>query len=239
MEKITLKAEIRDARKEKNNRLREEGKLPAVIYGKGKESKPLTISAQEFEKVYREAGQSALLDLILPGGTKKVLIQDVSEHPVRGNAEHIDFYEVSMTEKITTAVPLKFVGESTAVVDQSGTLITNKDEVEVECLPVDLPHEIEVDISVLTDFEKSIHVSDIKVPEGVTIKDEIEETIVTVEPPRSEEELAELEEPLEEAEMPESEHGEEGEEAEGEAKEGEEGAAEPSEAEGKEEKKEE
>lgn len=236
MEKITLKADIRDAAKEKAGRLRAEGKLPVVIYGKGKDSKSLTVNAHDFEKVFREAGQSALVDLVLPDGDKKVLIQDIAFHPVNGTIEHVDFYEVSMTEKITTTVPLRFVGESTAVVDLSGTLITNKDEVEIECLPVDLPHEIEVDISVLTDFESSIHVSDIKVPNGVEIKDEPEETIVTVEPPRSEEELAELEEPVEEGEMPESEHGEEGEEAEGGK---EEGAEEASEEKPAEEKKEE
>lgn len=238
MEKIILKANIRDPKAEKNNKLRQEGNTPAVIYGKGKDSKPLTISAHDFERVYREAGHSALVDLVLPDGEKKVLVQEVSAHPVNGKIEHVDFYEVSMTEKITTAVPLKFIGESTAVVDLSGTLITNKDEVEIECLPVDLPHEIEVDISVITDFEKSIHVSDIKVPTGVEIKDEPEETIATVEPPRSEEEMAELEEPVEEGEMPESEHGEEGEESEAEEG-GEKPEGEAVEAGDKEEKKEE
>ncbi|MEK7447724.1 MAG: 50S ribosomal protein L25, partial [Patescibacteria group bacterium] len=109
--------------------------------------------------------------------------------------------------KITASIPLNFTGDSKAVIDLSGSLITNKSEVEVECLPADLPHEIEVDISVLEDFEAVIHVKDIKVPEGVEIKDDLEETVALVEPPRSEEELAELEEPVEEGEMPEAEQG--------------------------------
>jgi large subunit ribosomal protein L25 len=145
--------------------------------------------------------------LDVDGKNKKVLIQEVEVHNVTGDVLHVDFYEVNMTEKITTTVPLKFTGDSAAVLDLNGTLITNKAEIEIECLPADLPHEIEVDLSVLADFEATIHVSDIKVSDKVEIKDDPEELIASVEPPRTEEELAELEEPVAEAEMPESEHG--------------------------------
>jgi len=217
MEKIKITANKRDIKKEKAKKLRREGLIPAVIYGKGKDSLPLKVEALSFNKVYKQAGHSTIIDLSIDGSEKKVLVQDVSVHPVTDNIEHIDFYEVSMKEKITTTVPLKFVGDAPAVADLGGTLLTSKDELEIECLPTDLPHEIEVDLSVLSDFEAVIHVADIKIPQGVEVKDEAEETVASVEPPRSEEELAELEEPIEEAEMPESEHGEEGEveEAEG------------------------
>lgn len=204
MENIVLKVDKRD---KKGNAARGEGLIPAVVYGKGKENQALSVDSLDFEKAFRKAGTSTIIELDVSGEKKKVLIQDIDYHPVTDKVIHIDFYEISMKEKITTNVPLKFVGESTAVIDKNGTLVTNKDELEIECLPADLPHEIEVNISSLDDFEKAIHVSDISLSEKIEIKDDPEEMIVTVEPPRTEEELAELEEPISEPEMPESEQG--------------------------------
>jgi large subunit ribosomal protein L25 len=99
-----------------------------------------------------------------------------------------------MKEKIHAEVPLKFIGDSVAVIEKEGSLITSKDSIEVECLPADLIPELEVDISVLDDFEKNIKISDLKLPEGIEILDDAEEIVAHVEEPRSEEELAELEE---------------------------------------------
>lgn len=209
METVKITARVRDPKAEKPGQIRRQNEIPAVVYGKGKENIALALDRGDFQKAYREAGHSVIVDLEVEGKGKKALIQEVEEHAVNGNLLHVDFYEVSMTEKITTTVPLKFIGDSPAVLDQNGTLITNKSEVEIECLPLDLPHEIEVDLSVLVDFEASIHVSDLVVSDKVEIKDEPEELVASVEPPRSEEELAELDEPVAEAEMPESEHGEE------------------------------
>lgn len=197
--------------------LRKAGEIPAVIYGKAKENQNLSLNRIEFEKLYRDHGTSAIILLDIDGNKKNVLIQEISFNPVNGLADHVDFYEVSMTEKITTMVPLNFIGDSSAVIELGGTLVTNKNEVEVECLPADLPPEIEVDITPLVDFETDIHVSDLKIPAGVEIKDDPEEMVATVEPPRSEEELAELEETPEAPEMPESEHGEAEAATEGEA----------------------
>ncbi len=203
MEKFKLHAKVRDLIGKAAKRLRENGEIPAVLYGKKKDNQNLSIAMHDFRKLYTEAGTSSIVLLdIKDNGTKNVLVQDIDFDPLTNAPRHIDFYEVSMTEKITTSIPLHFVGDSVAVIEQSGTLVTNKDEVEVECLPADLPHEIEVDISVLTDFEAAIHVSDLKVGAGVEIKDDPEEMIATVEPPRSEEEMAELEEPVEAPELP-------------------------------------
>lgn len=213
METIILNATKRN---KKGNAVRAEGKIPAVIYGKGKDNQSLSINMREFEKVFKIAGQSAIIDLDIEGDKKKVLIQGTELHPVTDETRHIDFYEVSMTEKITTNVPLKFIGEAPAVADLGGILITNENELEVECLPLDLPHEIEIDISTLVNFEISIHVSDVKISDKVEIKDDVEGVIISVEPPRTEEELAELEEPVEEGEMPEAEQSGEEEPAEGE-----------------------
>lgn len=209
MEAVKITARIRDNKTEKPGQTRRQNEIPAVLYGKGKDNMVVALPKGDFAKGFREAGQSAIVDLEIDGKVKKVLIQEVEVHNVTGDVLHVDFYEVNMTEKITANVPLKFIGDSVAVLDLNGTLITNKSEIEIECLPADLPHEIEVDLSVLVDFEATIHVSDIKVSDKVEIKDDPEELIASIEPPRSEEELAELEEPVAEAEMPESEHGEE------------------------------
>jgi large subunit ribosomal protein L25 len=220
MDKINLKVNLRDKTGKAVRELRRNGEIPAVLYGKGKENKNLSVSLHDFEKMYRDAGTSSIVLLKIEGaGEKNVLVQDVSYDAYTAKPEHADFYEVSMTEKITTTIPLVFIGDSIAVIEMDGSLMTNKTEVEIECLPADLPHNIEVDISPLTDFEASIHVSDLNIPAGVEIKDEPEEVVANVEPPRSEEELAELEEAPEEVEMPESEQG--GEEAEAEGEEGE------------------
>lgn len=223
MEKIKLQAKKRDILGKKVAGLRREGLIPAVLYGKDKDNMSLTVDKKEFDRAYRLSGGSTLVLLEIDDEkAKNVLVKEVSKDPVTGDAIHADFYQVRMSEKITANVPLNFTGDSVAVMDLSGSLITNKSELAVECLPADLPHEIEVDISVLEDFDSVIHIKDIKVPEGVEIKDDPEETVVLVEPPRSEEELAELEEPVEEGEMPEAEMGGEEEAGEGEeaAKEG-------------------
>lgn len=103
-----------------------------------------------------------------------------------------------MTEKIVTEIPLKFIGEAPAVVDLDGTLLVNRDNIEVECLPTDLVHEIEVDISSLKTFDDLIKVADLKIPKGLEVLNDPNEVVASVTPPRSEEELAELEAPVEE-----------------------------------------
>lgn len=193
MENIILKALKKD---KKTRGSRPLGTIPAIVYGKGKSNQMLYVESQEFDKVFRRAGSSTIIGLDIEGEGKKVLVQDVSHHPVKDKIIHIDFYEVSMKEKMTAYVPVVFVGESAAIIDKNGTLITNKDEIEVECLPADLPQKIEVDISVLDDFEKAIHVSDLVLSDKVEVKEDLEEVVATVEPPRTEAEMAELDEPI-------------------------------------------
>ncbi len=220
-EKFKITAKERN-NEEKVKALRRSGLVPAVIYSKSKDPMSLSVDSHAFDLCYREAGGNSIVAVDikkLDGSDSKrnALIHDVALDPVTDKVLHIDFLQIRMDEKITAAIPLKFVGDSIAVIEQGGSLLTPLDEVEVECLPADMPHEIEVDIEPLVDFEAVIHVSDIKVPEGVTIISDPEEVVVYVEEPRSEEELAELEEPVTpEEEMPPSEQGEEEAEAEGE-----------------------
>lgn len=202
--------------------LRANGEIPANVYGGDFKNQNIAVDSLTFNKVFAVAGESSLINLAIEKSEPlKVLVHEIQIDPVTMKVIHIDFYKVNMKEKIKTEIPLKQVGESLAVVDLEGSLVTNKDAIEVECLPSDLIHEIEVDISVLKTFDDVIHVSDLKVPTGIEILDDPEEVAILVQPPRSEEELAELEEKPEEdveAVAVEGEKPEEGEEAvEGEA----------------------
>lgn len=193
MEKITLKAEKRDVFGKKTNKLRRENYIPAVLYGKGTKSVSLQIDAKSFEKIYKKAGSTTLIDLDIDGKNQKVLITDIQYHPVKDNPIHADLYAIKMDQEITANIPLEFVGISPAVKDMEGNLITNFDEIEVECLPGDLVSKIDVDITVLKTFDDQIKVSDLVVPEKIKVLMDPEEVIAVVAEPRSEEELAELE----------------------------------------------
>lgn len=182
--------------------LRKSGKIPAVIYGNKVEPTSASVDAISFQKTLRKAGESTLVDLSIDEKEPvKVLIHDIQYHPVRGDVVHIDFYQVNMKEKITTHIALEFIGESPAVEQLSGTLVKNMDELEVECLPGDLVHSIEVDISALKTFDDAILVKDIVLPKGLEGQDDPEATIAFVEAPRSEAELeADLAVPVSEQE---------------------------------------
>jgi len=181
-------------RQDAPNKTRNEGFVPAIVYGKGFDNIQIALEKISFMKLFREAGTSNLIDLAIDGGKNvKTLIHDVQFDPIKSDILHVDFYKVNMKEKIHAEVPLKFVGDSIAVINKEGSLITSKDSIEVECLPADLIPELEVDISVLDDFEKNIKISDLKLPEGIEIQDDPEEIIAHVEEPRSEQELEELE----------------------------------------------
>lgn len=174
--------------------LRNQGKIPAIIYGKDFDNQKLALDQTNFNRLYKEAGSSNLIDLRIGGDSEKVLIHDVQFHPLSGKILHVDFLKINMKAKIKTEVPLEIVGETPLVIEQEGSLITSKDAVEVECLPNDLVDHIKVDVSVLTEFEQNIKVSDLVAPQGIEILDDPEEVIVLVQPPRSDEELEALEE---------------------------------------------
>lgn len=192
MEKIELQAQIRP--ETPVEKLRKQGFIPAVVYGHNKKTEHLAVLLSAFEKVFRKAGESTLVNLVIDGQSKNVIIHDTQRHYLTGKFEHADFYEVSMTEKLKATVALEFTGVSKAVKENGGILVTVLDEVEVECLPVDLPHNIVVDISVLNTFEDAVHVSDLKVDKKVEILTDKNEVVVKVSPPREVE--AELSAPV-------------------------------------------
>lgn len=198
METIVLNATKRTVEGKATKKLRLANSIPAVIYGHGLTNQSLTVNTIDFQKIYRTAGSSSLVDLVVDGGSPvKVLIQAVQQHPTKTAPVHVDFYQVRMTEKLETDIELNFVGESTAVKESGGILIRTLDKVKVECLPGDLVPAIDVDLTALKTFEDRIHVKDIVAPKGITILDGGDEVVASVTPPRSEEELASLSEKVE------------------------------------------
>lgn len=173
--------------------LRKEGFLPAVVYGEGVPSHPISVSYKDFEKTYREAGESTLVELEVDGKPYNVLIHDIAHDPLKGTPLHADFYAVRMDKLIRTKIPIEFFGESPAVKNDGGILVKVTQELEIEAFPKDLPRSLRVDISSLVAFESRLFVKDIVVPAGVKILADTEDIIILVEPPRSEEELTALE----------------------------------------------
>ena len=206
---LTIAAQSRTALGKLNKKLRTTGVIPAVLYGSSytKSTKdrpasiPLQVSLKVFEKVFKAAGESTLVNLVIEGqGQHKVLIHDVAKHYMKNEPIHVDFYEVDLTRKIHAKIPLEFIGVSPAVKELGAILVKSLNEVEVEALPSDLPHNIELNLESLKTVEDHIRVSDIKLSDKVKILTHAEDIIVSVQPPRTEEELAELEKPTAEAE---------------------------------------
>jgi large subunit ribosomal protein L25 len=182
---LHLKIDRRDSGT-KPEKLRKEGRLPAVFYGRKEESVPIAVSEQEFERVWREAGESTILSLEGVGEPKEALIHDVAVHPVSGKPLHADFYVIEKGRKLEVEVPLEFVGVAPAVKDLGGSLVKVLHELEIEALPKDLPHGIKVDISGLVDFESYLAVKDLALPAGVTALVDPNDIVVSVAEPKEE-----------------------------------------------------
>ena len=194
MEALKLEAKKREIKGKKVKTLRLEGQIPAVVYGHGVESKDLTVGYRGCEKVFNKAGESSLIDLDVEGGSPvKVLVHEVQYDPLKGTINHVDFRQVNMKEKLEAEVILKFVGEAPAVKAQGAILVRNMDTITVRCLPGDLVHEIEVDLSKLANIDDRIAVSSLAIPPGVELMADPSDLIIVANAPISEEELASLE----------------------------------------------
>jgi large subunit ribosomal protein L25 len=189
---LTLKAETR--KKEGKKTEAPLGTIPGILYGRGVENVMLWFSRREFNRIREEAGESTIFKIKLENGEERnVLIKEIQRDILNGKPTHVDFYQVRMDEKIEAKVELEFVGESPAVKDLGGILIKNMDEIEVKCLPGDLPPKIEVDISRIKNFDDYIYVKDLPVSDKVELLVDPENVVAMATEPRSEEELAELE----------------------------------------------
>lgn len=217
MSDYKLQAKPRKLFGRKVKSLRREGVIPANIFGKKTKSISIQLDHKVLLQVIKDAGETSLIDLTVEGEDKPraVLISGYAQNPVSDTLLHVDFHQVDLTKKTTATVPVTFIGESPAVLE-GNTLVTLKNELEVEALPSDLPEAIEVDITILLEVGNSILAKDLKVDVSkVTLLIEEDETIATIQAP-----VKEVEPEVEE----DTKEGEEGAEAEeGEKKEGEEG----------------
>jgi large subunit ribosomal protein L25 len=183
-----LVAQRREITGKKVAALRRAGQLPAVVYGHGHEAEPIVVDAREFATLRRHAGRNALVDLTVGGGRPTpVLLHGVQEHPISRMAVHADFFVVKMTEEMTVDVSIVTTGSAPAVEKLGGTLLHLRETVQVRALPADLPAGLDLDISSLDTFEAMLHVSDLRIPERVTLVTDGHEPLVRVQAPRVEE----------------------------------------------------
>ncbi|MFZ2681508.1 MAG: 50S ribosomal protein L25 [Patescibacteria group bacterium] len=192
MQHARIEAKTREIRGRKTIALRAEGKVPAVMYGFETEPKMIELDRNAFVKVYSQAGESTVVDLEIEGVNHPVLISEIQRDPLTDFITHADFRRVDPKRKIEAKIPFKLVGLAPAVKELGGTLLQTLEELEVMSLPDALVHEIEVDVSKLATFEDIIRVKDLVIPEGIEIKSDLEQAVASVQPPRSEEEMAAL-----------------------------------------------
>lgn len=193
---LTLSAKIRQNIGKKVKVLRSQGFLPGVLYGPKIKNLILEVDLKEFEKIYREAGESTLISLRIDNKEHLVLIHELEINPLSGKPIHIDFYQPRLEKEIEARVALIFKGEAPAVKDLGGTLIKNISEVEVRANPQNLPHKIKVNVEKLKTFEDNILIKDLIIAGEVKILKGPEEVVASVSPPEKVEE--ELEKPVEE-----------------------------------------
>lgn len=176
--------------------IREAGDIPAVVYGPSMASASVAINAREFDRLYKEAGSSSLIDVVVPGEKNgiKVLVQDVQYDVVTRNHIHIDFRAIDMTKEMHVDVDLRYIGEAPAVKALGGTMVKIAESVSVKCLPQNLVSHIDVDLSSLVTFEDMIHISELVLPAGIVVTDDAFAVVAKVVPPLTEDQLKKLEE---------------------------------------------
>ena len=178
---MQLKASTRELIGKRSRRLHGQGKLAAVVYGHNTKATPLVLDRLEFQKVFGKSGRTHLVDLLVDGErTEKVLVREIQTHPRRLGPIHVDFYQVSLEEKITVEVPVHLVGESAAVKRGDADVLQPIHAVRVECLPTDIPEAFEVDLTPLEEIESELRIADLKVPKGVTVLVDPEELVVKI-----------------------------------------------------------
>ena len=194
-DRVNLVVESRQTATEKAKNLRKDGWIPGVIYGQG-ENVNIKVENLSLRRVLRDAGMTNLIDINVGKERHTVLAKDIQKHPTRGDLIHIDFYEVDMTEKLVVDAALRMIGEAPPVTEGLGTTSLVLYSVQIECLPDKLISEIEVDLSLIETPEDMITVSQLEIPEGVTILTDPEVVIARFEYVQAEEEEEEEEEEL-------------------------------------------
>lgn len=210
---LQLNTETRNIFGKKLKESRKEGQLPAVVYGKGKESKPLFVNLNEFKKVWNKAEESTVIKL-QGGSDEDVLIYDAEKDPVRGEFIHVDFYALDVDKPITAEAPIVFEGVAPAVKEHGGVLVKVLHKLEIEALPKDFPHEIKIDVAKLVNIGDRIIVKDLTLGKSVKVKAR-EDQVIVLAKPHEEEKVEETPITIEDIELSEKkgkkeEEGEEG-----------------------------
>lgn len=180
MKKHSLSATKRTLFGRKVKNLRAQGDLPATVYGKKMKSESIQVPLATFELVHKAVGETGLVELTVGGETVPVLVHHVQKNPVNGRLVHVEFHKVDLREKVKAMIPLALVGDSPAVAQKTGALLSLVNEVEVEALPTDLPEKIEVDVTSLSEIDAEITVANLPVPSSVTLLTEGDVVVVKV-----------------------------------------------------------
>lgn len=195
MDRVEVRSDSRTIAGKQVKKLRAEGLVPAVMFGPDTVAVSIQVAERALAKALSQAG-SALINLYIDGGTQPhaVLVRDVQRNTLTGRLQHVDFYEVRLTEKLRTTIPLLFTGQSPLIVAEDALLNRRLEEVEVECLPADLPEHIVIDISALQSMNDEIRVSDLIVPAGVTLVEDANAVVASLQSGRAsmQEELPEV-----------------------------------------------
>jgi large subunit ribosomal protein L25 len=188
MEKVVLKAEKRDVVGKQVRAKRREGKLPAVIYGRHTEPISVFLDAHSASLALGRITSSSLVTIDLDGREYPALVREKQRDFIKNRLLHVDFLAVSLDEKLRARVSIHYVGVSAAVKDYSAVLVKNLEQLQVECLPADLPERIDVDISVLAKIGDGIRIKDVKVSDKVRLLDDPETMVAVATMPKVEEE---------------------------------------------------
>jgi large subunit ribosomal protein L25 len=188
MDTKNLKAEDRKIAGRKVKTLRSQGIIPGNIFGKKIKSQSIQVSLKEFEDVYKEVGETGVINLAFGGEKRPVLVHGVQLNAKTDQILHVDFHQVDLKEKIEAEVPVELMGESPAEKQSLGTVVQYINAIKVEALPTDLPEKFVIDVSNLSEVDQAVFVKDLKIDKSkVGIKNDPEEIIVKVEPPQKEE----------------------------------------------------
>lgn len=179
-QKMTLQASVRETFGKAVRKMRKDGQIPANIFGPGFESKAITVDSKTFHSVYKVSGETGVIYIEVGKDSVPTLVSDIQYDPTKGNFIHIDFRKVDLNKKIEANVPFAFVGESEAVKVKNGVLIHQMDEITVEALPANIPHQIEIDLSKLQEIGDSITVGDLAKSDMYEVMDDAEHVIVSV-----------------------------------------------------------
>jgi len=178
---LQLNTETRNIFGKKLKNSKKEGKIPAVVYGKGKESKPLFINLNEFKKIWNKIEEATIVKL-QGGSSDEVLVYDTEKDPVRGEFIHVDFYALDVDKPITAEVKIVYEGVSPAVKEKGGVLVKVLHTLEIEALPKDFPHEIKIDISKLVNIGDRMIVKDLVFGKSVKVNSKDDQIIVLAKP---------------------------------------------------------